>query len=137
METKIFKSYSDFLTRPDKKVNEVSERFAKDNPNYQLDNVTNLGCRSCSYCSYCSDCRSCSDFKKNPQRIVSPILGSRNSQSTYYWTEKDRDIVVCGCFKGDLAEFKKAVNETHGNRKHGKNYKKWIKGIEAYLNAIH
>ena len=74
-------------------------------------------CSSCSYCRYCRSCRSCSscsDFKTNPQRITSSFLGSRNSQTTYYWDDK-REQIICGCFKGTLEEFEEQVKITHGD----------------------
>lgn len=59
METQIFKSYEDFLNRPDKTVNGVSEDFAKANPNYGDDNSNNTGCWNCSECRNCKDCEWC------------------------------------------------------------------------------
>jgi len=97
-------------------------------------------CRSCSYCSYCSYCRSCSscrscsdcsDFKTNPQRITSAILGSRNSQTTFYWNE-EKEQIVCGCFKGTLEEFETKVKETHGDNDFAKGYFKWIELVRMY-----
>jgi len=59
METKIFKSYSDFLNRKDKATNGVSPKFAKEYPNYQLLNQTNKGCWCCVNCDNCTNCISC------------------------------------------------------------------------------
>jgi hypothetical protein len=110
MKTVIFKDYSEFLNRTDKSVNGVSVAFAEQNPEYKEQNQTNqgcwncmgcsdcidcrgcsdcsycMGCRGCSDCSYCmgcSDCSDCSNFNYNPQRIISPVIGSRNDQTTY------------------------------------------------------
>jgi len=98
-------------------------------------NCTNCsGCRYCSYCSdcsYCRDCRGCSNFKTNPQRITSPILGSRNSQTTYYWNDENEKI-VCGCFKGTLEEFETKVKITHGDNDFAKGYLKWIELVKIY-----
>ena len=91
-------------------------------------------CRDCSYCSdcsYCRDCRGCSNFKTNPQRITSPILGSRNSQTTYYWNDENEKI-VCGCFKGTLEEFETKVKITHGDNDFAKGYLKWIELVKIY-----
>jgi len=60
METKIYKNYSEFLNREDKKENGVSESFAKSNANFENDNKTNRSCWNCSDCSDCSDCSYCS-----------------------------------------------------------------------------
>ena len=35
----------------------------------------------CSHCSDCSRCYDCSDWSNNPQRITSPKIGSRKSQT--------------------------------------------------------
>jgi hypothetical protein len=88
-------------------------------------------CRSCSSCSDCSYCRSCSDFKTNPQRITSSFLGSRNSQTTYYWDDK-REQIICGCFKGTLEEFEEKVKITHGDNDFAKGYFKWIELVRMY-----
>jgi len=91
-------------------------------------------CRYCSNCSNCSDCRYCSDLQKNPQRITSGILGSRDAQTTIYWTE-EKEIITCGCFKGTIAEFKKQVAKTHGSNNYTIQYFDWIKKVEIYKNA--
>ena len=94
-------------------------------------------CSDCSYCSYCSSCRSCSDcsycsdFKSNPERITSPKIGSRNSQTTYYWND-EKELIVCGCFKGTLEEFEAKVKKTHGDNQHAHDYFKWIERINLY-----
>jgi len=58
-QTQIFKSYSDFLNRPDKTINGVSKDFAKMYPNYQKDNQTNIDCWNCVGCTYCNGCVEC------------------------------------------------------------------------------
>ena len=97
-------------------------------------------CRSCSYCSSCSSCRDCSycsdcrDFKSNPQRITSKKIGSRNSQTTYYWNE-EKEQIICGCFKGTLQEFKEAIEKEHSDNDHSKAYFKWIEAVENYKQS--
>jgi hypothetical protein len=61
MKTLIFNSYNEFLNRPDKLINGVSQDFANENPKYEAMNETNKACWNCRYCSDCSDCSSCSD----------------------------------------------------------------------------
>ena len=63
MKTKIYNSYSEFLSREDKKENGVSSDFAKAIPFFENDNLTNESCWNCSNCSYCSYCRSCSSCR--------------------------------------------------------------------------
>lgn len=81
----------------------------------------------------CSDCSECSYFKTNPQRMTSSKIGSRNSQTTYYWTNEHEQI-ICGCFKGTLDEFEQRVKKIHGDNEHGIAYQKWIDKIKIYKN---
>lgn len=43
-----------------------------------------VNCSDCHSCSYCHSCSDCSDFKENPQRYITPKIGSRKSQTTFY-----------------------------------------------------
>ncbi len=61
---KIFKNFDEFKNRANKKINGVSPEFAKKHPNYQKDNLYNLGCWNCTNCKYCIDCDSCTDLDK-------------------------------------------------------------------------
>ena len=61
--TKIFKSYEDFLNRPDKNVNGVSPEFSEKNPDWEEDNATNKGCWNCYSCKSCESCYSCKSCK--------------------------------------------------------------------------
>lgn len=63
-KTQIFKHYSDFSKREDKKINGVSLEFAKDNPNFEEDNINNTGCWNCTDCRDCTYCRGCTDCFK-------------------------------------------------------------------------
>ena len=91
-------------------------------------------CSGCSYCSYCSGCSGCSYYKENPCRILSKRIGSRKDQTSIYWTTKEDVQVICGCFRGSLLEFKKAVKETHGENEFGKEYSHFIKLAEYVIN---
>lgn len=73
-------------------------------------------CRNCRYCHNCDNCRNCYDYKQNPQRYTTKNIGSRNDQTTFYYGETKNGMevqVVCGCFRGNLEKFEKAVLETH------------------------
>ena len=93
------------------------------------------GCMSCSRCSDCSDCSGCSGcshctgWKANPQKITSPVMGSRNAQTTVYFNDK-RTEVICGCFKGSLGEFRLAVIAKYGEEHE---YIKWINKVQKYM----
>jgi hypothetical protein len=41
---------------------------------------------------------------------------------------------VCGCFKGTLDDFEKAVEEKHGDNQYGIEYKNWIQKVKLYKN---
>ena len=59
MKTLIFKDYSKFVKREDKKINGVTQLFADENPTWS-DEKNNFGCWNCSRCSDCLDCSGCS-----------------------------------------------------------------------------
>ena len=59
MKTKIFASYYDFLCRTNKKMNGVSKAFAKEHPNYEQDNESNIRCWNCISCENCIGCEGC------------------------------------------------------------------------------
>ena len=53
-------------------------------------------------------------------------IGSRYGTTTFFRCADGKVRVTCGCFYGDLDEFAAKVQETHGDNKHGKVYKKLI-----------
>lgn len=67
---------------------------------------------------------------KNAVFMVGP-LGSREDYFTAYNTEEGL-YVRAGCFFDTLDAFAKAVNETHGDSTHGKNYTAAIALIRAW-----
>ena len=83
----------------------------------------------------CSRCSECSGYKQNPQRIVSPKLGSRDSQTSLYWVGENVQI-VCGCFRGDIPAFRAAVVKKHAGTNHEKAYMAWISAAEAYIATV-
>ena len=63
-------------------------------------------------------------------------IGSRYDTTTAF-INKDKEImVVSGCFKGTLKEFKKAVKEDHGDNKYAKQYKRFIKCAKKHFKDI-
>jgi hypothetical protein len=71
-----------------------------------------LGCRDCLDCRDCRDCLGCRDWESSPQRYVTPSIGSRDAQTTFYFS-KDKNQVVCGCFDDSLEAFTAKVSETY------------------------
>ena len=56
-------------------------------------------------------------------------IGSARRMTTY-WVEEDK--VWCGCFTGTMAEFEARVEKTHGDLKHGRDYRSAI----AFFKAV-
>jgi hypothetical protein len=94
-------------------------------------------CSDCSYCSNCSNCSycfDCSDFRQNPARYFTTQIGSRSDQTKFYWTTKNDLQIVCGCFKGNLEDFKNKVLATYPlTTQHGKDYTKVINMMEQLI----
>ena len=67
-------------------------------------------------------------------RYLTPIVGSRSSQTTIYWTNKDDTQIVCGCWKGNLLEFEKQVKEVHANTEYLQPYLKQIEIMKMLVN---
>ena len=84
-------------------------------------------CSDCSDCSRCSGCSDCSGYKTNAQRYITPKVGSRNSQTSIYWTNKEDVQIICGCWRGNIEQFEQRVKEVHGDNEYGKAYMEQIK----------
>ena len=85
----------------------------------------------CGYAEVCGDAEVygnaevCGDAKvlKRTHLLTIGVIGSRDDFTTFFRT-KDKEIFVkCGCFRGDIDEFEKAVGKTHKGTKHEKTYK--------------
>jgi len=59
MATQIFKNYKEFTNRKDKSINGVTQEFVDVHPNFEADNITNVGCFNCDRCDYCNYCDNC------------------------------------------------------------------------------
>jgi hypothetical protein len=68
--------------------------------------------------------------KTDKRYIVISCIGSRKGSTTYCF---DDDHVWCGCFKGSLSDFEKAVNETHTNNQR---YLKEYMGVIQYIKSL-
>ncbi len=91
-------------------------------------------CQNCWNCWDCQDCQDCQDCKENPERIVSPKIGSRVKQTIVYFNRTGFDFVICGCFVGTFEMFKKRVKDTYPNKNniYRKEYDLFIKKVERY-----
>ena len=90
-------------------------------------------CYYCNYCNYCINCSYCNNFKENPARVVSTPIGSRGEQTTIYWISKNNIQVICGCFRGNIENFKTAISRTHGDNEYSKAYFKFISIVEQLI----
>lgn len=62
-----------------------------------------------------------------------PNIGSRKDTTTFFKTSTGKLYVACGCFKGTIEEFEKAVERTHGKNEHGRVYKAAIQMAKITL----
>ena len=68
-------------------------------------------------------------------------VGSRKDQTTFYYGEtenNEKEIqVVCGCFRGNLEDFEKAVLETHkDNDLYREQYLKEIEKVKVLFQDL-
>jgi ClpP class serine protease len=61
-------------------------------------------------------------------------MGSRKSQTIIYFN-KEKTLVICGCFKDTLEKFEEKVKETYpdANNVHRKEYDNFIKKVKQYM----
>ena len=92
-------------------------------------------CDYCNNCCHCGNCNYCRNYKSNPQRYITSKIGRRNDQTTFYYgkTENGMEVqIICGCFRGNLEKFEKAVLETHkDNFFYRKQYLKEIEKVKV------
>jgi hypothetical protein len=66
-------------------------------------------------------------------RYLSDFIGSRNSQTITYWN-KEKSVVVCGCFKGTLPEFENRVKKVYQEDNiYYKQYMKYIAQVKMLM----
>lgn len=61
-------------------------------------------------------------------------IGSRNDTTTFFRNMSREIFVVCGCFRGNIAEFESAVKKTHGNNQHAQDYAKAIEMAKIWID---
>ena len=62
------------------------------------------------------------EIKKRTHLLEISFIGSRDDVTTFFRTKNKGIFVECGCFKGNIDEFEKQVQEVHGDDKHGRVY---------------
>lgn len=63
------------------------------------------------------------DISRKEHILEIGFIGSRSDVTTFFRTKNKEIWVRCGCFNGNIDDFEKAVEETHGDNKHGRVYK--------------
>lgn len=58
----------------------------------------------------------------NADYAIAQGFGSKYRSTTFFRTKSGEIGVKCGCFYGNLSEFRKKVVETHGKTKKAKEY---------------
>lgn len=95
-------------------------------------------CRYCRYCCNCDYCNYCRNYKSDPQRYTTKKIGSRLDTTTFYYGETENGMevqIICGCFRGNLEKFEKAVLETHkDNFFYRKQYLKEIEKVKVLFD---
>ena len=61
-------------------------------------------------------------------------FGSRGKSTSVFKEKGNKIKIIAGCFKGNIKEFEKAVEKTHGNNQFGKEYKAIINVIKIRFN---
>ena len=69
--------------------------------------------------------------KTDKRYIQVSCIGSRKDMTTYCFED---DLIICGCFKGTLKEFKEKVLETYPDKK--SQYHKEYLGFIKYLEGL-
>ena len=86
--------------------------------------------RVCGDAQVCGDAWVCGDAQVYGNARVSGDadyatvkgFGSEYRNTTFYRGKDEKIYVVCGCFFGDLEQFRAKVRETHKNSKYAKEY---------------
>lgn len=83
----------------------------------------------------CGNARVCGDacVYDNADLLQITGLGSVHRTTTVYRTQKNGIKIVCGCFRGDLEEFRKQVVETRKGKVRDE-YLKFAELIEIYFS---
>ena len=69
----------------------------------------------------------------NSHMLTISNIGSRGGTTTFFRGSDNKIHVNCGCFNGTIDEFANAVDETHGDNKHGQTYRKSIEIAKLHI----
>ena len=67
-----------------------------------------------------------------PQIYITPKIGSRNAQTTFYWLDGNVQV-ICGCFRGNLEQFEAKVRKVHSDTKHCTDYLNEIEKVKYLM----
>ena len=62
------------------------------------------------------------EVSKRTHLLEIGFIGPRDDATTFFRTKDKKIFVKCGCFRGNIDEFEKQVQEVHGDDKHGRVY---------------
>ena len=68
--------------------------------------------------------------------MIIGAIGSRDDTTTFFRTKDKQIFVKCGCFRGSIDDFVKAVKETHGGTKHEKTYLLAVELAKAQIEDV-
>ena len=75
------------------------------------------------------------DIKKEGDICCMSGFGSEYMETTAFREKNGGVHVSCGCFYGNLDEFCKMVESTHGNTLYGREYKKMIEMLKIHFEV--
>lgn len=74
--------------------------------------------------------------EKTTHYLLIGAIGSRNDTTTFFRAKDKQIFVKCGCFRGSIDDFVKAVKETHGGTKHEKTYMLAVELAKAQIEDV-
>lgn len=112
---------------------ETEKNLSQDGDAWVCDSALVFGdARVCGNAYVCGDAR----VSKNGDILTVSNIGSRNDCTTFFRCAKNKIKVSCGCFMGNLEDFRAKVVKTHGNNIHAKNYLLAAKLAEQMIFGI-
>ncbi|MGF6375067.1 hypothetical protein M2140_000101 [Clostridiales Family XIII bacterium PM5-7] len=94
-------------------------------------------CERCINCEECLDCISCQDcecYVKQPRLYITGKIGIYDDIAKFYYGQIKNGQslqIICGDFRGSLAEFEDTIQETHGDNHYAQQYKAEIEKVKV------